>query len=395
MKRESKKDKTISEKNRDIIRVTLGALFYIFATTYLPLAVLTEMSGWIASAAALAVCVLGILVLTRLAGSFAQLFGYTMILGIFILFSGALVPIGIFSAFASASCIFAYLLLEKKTPFIWGLPLISLILSLLITRTLFGAVLSAVTLPCSLLLAYSVKHKLDRGGAVCRISLGICIPIIAVLAIAIFSEYGEISMRTVQAFIDMLRKSITELLSSAVSDVGELLGYELVGADTDSVIVAAVASLFNLLPAILITIGNITAYIIHSLYLSVAYSYDEKRKEATPMLSLNMSLASAIIYTVALVLSFTLVSDSTAIYGTAAENILLILAPGLILTALGALRAFTTRKGPSCLGSIIYFGVIAMLIRLSVFAIIGIALAGAVLIIISHIAKRKSDKAQQ
>lgn len=372
----------------------LGVLFYIFAATYIPLAMCTELGGWLPVATAVAVCILSVLVLARLSGSFANILSYAIILGLFILFGGAVIPIGIFSAFASASCVFAYLLLEKKTPFIWGLPLIPVILSLLVTRTLLGAVLSAVTIPCALLLAYSVKNKLDRGGAVCRISLGICISVLAVLAVAVHSEYGELSMHTVQVFIDTLRESVTELLSSTVSDVGELIGFELNGTDAESAVASVVASLFNLLPAIIITLGNIAAYIIHSLYLSVAYSYEERHKEALPMLTLDMSLASAIIYIASLILSFALVSDSTAIYGTAAENVLLILAPGLILTALGALRAFTARKS-SCLGTLAYFGVVAMLISLSVYAIICVALAGAVLIIISHLAKIKSDKAQQ
>lgn len=386
--------KIMSDKTHDVLRTVLGVLFYIFAATYITLAVCTAQSGWLATATAVAVCVLSILVLARLSGSFAHIVGYAVILGLFVLFGGAIIPTGIFSAFVSATCVFAYLLLEKRTPFVWGLPLIPVILSLLITRTLYGAALSVSALPCSLLLAYSVKNKLDRGGAVCRISLGICISVIAVLAITVYTGYGELSMQAVQAFIDELRESITELLSSTVSDVGEILGIELAGTDTESAIASVVASLFNLLPAIIITLGNITAYIVHSLYLSVTYSSEEKRKEAIPMLSLNMSLVSAVIYIFALILSFSLVSDSTAIYGTAAENVLLILAPGLILTALGALRAFTAKKG-SCLGTLAYLGVVFMLISLSVYAIIGVALAGAVLVIISHFVNKKSDKAQQ
>ena len=109
------------------------------------------------------------------------------------------------------------------------------------------------------------------------------------------------------------------------------------------------------------------------------------------MLSFEMSLTSSIVYIASLVFSLLLVSESLALWGTAAENIALVLAPGLILTALAGIRALSMRKGPSCLGTLLYLGVIFMLASLSGIVIMLVALVGAVLNIVAHIAKRKSQ----
>lgn len=382
----------MSEGTRKFLDNLIAILFYVFACCYIPLSLYIPMNDLVASVIAIAVCVLGVVVLARMAHTFRAVTGYAVILGLFILFGGALLPIGLFSAFASASCIFAYLLLKKHSPFVWGLPLIPLIISILLTQSASGVVLSLFTLPCSLLLAHAIKNRCGRVGAVCRISLGICICAVLLFLCAVYATAGEITLSAAKSIIETAREQLTKLLGSAASEMQALLGYELTSVDLENVIDVAVSSVFNLLPALVITLANIAAYIIHSLYLSVAFVSDEEKKDALPMLSFDMSLVSAIVYIASLVLSFVLTSDKTAIYGTAAQNVLIVLAPGLILTALAGIRTLTMRRGPSCLGTLLYFGVIFMLASLSVFAIVGVSLAGAVLIILAHISKRKSDK---
>ena len=86
-----------------------------------------------------------------------------------------------------------------------------------------------------------------------------------------------------------------------------------------------------------------------------------------------------------------LVSDNLALYGTAAENLMLILAPGLVLTALAGVKALTSRKGPSCLGALAYMLLIFLVASLSPYIIFTVALGGAILIILAHINKRKAS----
>lgn len=382
----------MSEERRELLSTLLACLFYILAAAYIPLSLYLPMGEFLSAAIALAVCVLSVVVLSRIARGYKTLIGYTLVLGIFIIFGGMLLLIGLFSAFASASCIFAYLWQKKRTPFVWGLPLIPLIISILLIGNVSGVILSLFTLPCSLLLALSVKNKCARVGAVCRISFGICLSAVLLFLTAVWSVSGEISATAVKELIGTAKEQLISILGSAASEIETAIGYELTSLDVENIIEVSVSSLFNLLPALVITLANIAAYLIHSLYLSIVYVTDEERKEALPMLSFDMSLISAILYILSLVLAFVLASGKTAIYGTAAENILLVLSPGLVLTALAGIRALTVKRGPSCLGTLLYFGVIFLLVSLSVYAIIGVSLAGAILIILTHILKRRSDK---
>ena len=163
-----------------------------------------------------------------------------------------------------------------------------------------------------------------------------------------------------------------------------------VGLDVTNIASVAVSSAFNLLPAIIIVICNVCAYVLHSLFMSVLFVTDEQRKESVDMLNFDMSIYSAIIYIAALVLSFVLGNGKAAMYGAVAQNLVLVLAPGLILVALAGMRALTARKA-SCLGSLLYFGIIFLLASLSPIAITVTALAGAILIIAANVAKSKKS----
>ena len=395
MKREDKSiqsQKRISDQAQGVMQTALCCLFYALASVYIPVSLFVPMGEFASAALALGVCVLGIFVLALAARSFHAIITYAIIVGLFVILGGILAPIGLISAFISSACIFAFLIFKKKSPFAWGMPLIAVAISFLLFNSVSAAILCVSALPCSLLLAYSANKQLGRVSAVCYVSAGICLSVVALFASAVYSTYGEISIQSSKALIEAVREQLTVLLGSATEEIGSIIGYDLTSTDIKNTIELTVSSLFNLLPALIITFANIMAYVIHSLFLSINYVTIEEKKQAIPMLTFDMSIYSALIYIVSLVLSFVLVSENTAIYGTAAENLLLVLAPGLILTALAGIRALNAKKGPSCFGTLIYFAIIFMLVSLSPFAIIGVSLLGAILIIAAHITRKKSEK---
>jgi hypothetical protein len=151
----------------------------------------------------------------------------------------------------------------------------------------------------------------------------------------------------------------------------------------------AVGVMFNTLPAVIIIFANIVSYVIHSMMMSVEYVSLEDKKDAMSMMTFEMSIISAIVFILSLVLTFVLTED---VYRAVAENVMLILMPGLILTALGGLRALSSRKGPSCLGAILYVVAIFMIATFNAVVLITASAVGAVLIIISNIVQSKSDK---
>lgn len=378
------------EKKQGLAFMLLG-LCYTVACVYLPLAVSVNMGEWLTLAVALGICALGGFALTRMAGSFKPIAGFVIIISIFVVLGGAVLPMALLVAFASAACAYAWLLLNRPSLPVWVLPVLPAAIGIALTRDASGALFALATLPCSHALAFSIKNKLQRVSAICRISAAMCAFIAVAFIFTVYSFTGEVSFSAAKELIDAAKVELTLIIDGAVGEMSGLLGVDTAALNVENVAELAVGAAFNLLPAIVVTVANVAAYLIHSLFMSVYFTTDEQRKQALPMLSFEMSLTSSIVYVASLVFSLLLVSESLALWGTAAENIALVLAPGLILTALAGIRALSMRKGPSCLGTLLYLGVIFMLASLSGIVIMLVALVGAVLNIVAHIAKRKSQ----
>lgn len=389
--------KTITKKQNkaDIqpLDVFLLCSAYAVAASFITVALTINISELVLSTIALAICAFSIFVFARIAKTFKAIIMYAIILGVSAFIGGSLLLIGLFAALALCSCSLAYLINNSKSPFIWGIPLIPLIVALFISPNANGILISLAPLPAAILLAYSVNKRLDRVAAVCRISFGLCAVFVASALITLYSTMGEISLASAKSFIEILKEEIVILCMTAMQEIEEMMALDMSETDMRTVIDAIVGTVFNLLPGLLITVCNIIAYIIHSIYLTVCYPDPQKdREELSPMLEFDISLTSAIVYIVAVVATLVLVTGGSALYGAVAENIVIVLAPGLILVALGGIRAFMAKKGPSCLGTLVYMGVIFLLATFSIYAIIGVALAGAVFIILAYVSDYKKRK---
>ncbi len=377
------------DKHRLLTFVLLCA-YYILSCMYLPLATLISLGTWLSAASALGVCVLSGVVLAKIAGSFKPFVFYAVTVALFAVFGGSFLPMSLLVAFVTGTCVYAYLINEKYSSFIYILPAIAPIVCVFAIGGVMGAVLALLNLPAAAFLAFSIKSKHSRISAVCRISVGICAMLVALLAVSVYKYAGAISISALKTSINAARAYLISAMSTVVNEMSTVLGMDIASLGAENLPELLVGSLFNLLPGIIIMASNILAYIIHSLYLSANYSLTpERRKESLPMLAFDMSVVSATVYILALILSLVLTSGASALYGTAAQNILLILAPGLVMTALAGVRVLSMHKGPSCLGTLLYFALIFMIASLSPIVIAMVALGGAILIIISHIARAK------
>jgi hypothetical protein len=365
-------------------------IYYVAACCFIPAVLCINISTSVVNVAALIMCIISTAIMAKAAGSWKSVAGYAVTVFLVVFLFGAVLPVALFTSFTSAICIYALLLTKHRHPLLYGLPLFPFAISLVFVGGIAGALISVASLPCTLMLIYSVRKKLDRIATVCRMSFGICAVVAAGFLFFLYVKYGKLSLELIRGFMSAAREAVTSNLISASDRMATLMNStDLPLGDLNAYAATAVSATFNLLPAIIIVIANVLSYFIHSMFLGIYAITDEERKEIYPMLTFDMSLISAIVYLSVLVLSFALVTDKLALWGAVAENMMLILAPGLILTALGALRMITSRKGPSCLGSIIYMLVLFSLLSFSGPAIIIVAAAGAVVIIISHVASKK------
>ncbi len=383
--------KNKSENRQSAVTNLFLVLCFVMCSLYIPISIFITLGEWLTLALALLVGVLGIIALARAAGSFRAVAGFALTVGVLAFLGDAFLPLALFVAFISSGVLYAAVCERIEKWLAVPLPLLPSIGMLFISRDIFCALLSLAAVPIGIALLCCTKKKLGRASAVCRISIGICVWALLLAAIAVYRFAGSVSVSAVKELIEIARLQTELMLRTMLSDMQSMLDMGLGGFDSDSAVAAIVASVFNLLPAIIITAANIISYLLHSLWLSVKYGSVKNKSEALPQLALDMSPISAIVYILSLVLSLVLVGNSTALFGAAAENMLVILCPGLVLTALAGIRVLSAAKGPSCLGTLLYIGLICALASLSPIVILITALVGAVLILVNAFARRKDS----
>lgn len=382
-------------KNKEIKKSGVGTrillcVYYVAACCFFPASLYLDMSALIMSVVCFVACALSASALALAAGSWHKVLGFTVPVFVLVFLGGAVLPISLAAVFIAAVCVYAFLLVKHPSPFMWGLPIIALALSVFIGGEIQGMIASVATLPCAVALAFSVKKRRGRVGTVCAMSACICAVIVAAFAVSVYSIFGGVSLEAIRALFDAFKKELVVSLTEGTTTVlDKINNAQMAVGDVTQYVEAAVRAAFNLLPAIIIVISNALSYMIHSLLLAVAFGDDIRKKENISMLEFDMSIVSAFVYIAAAVGVLTLSSDKLALYGAAAENIFFILVPGYIIIALGALRVMTTKNGPSCFGTLLYIGVVFSLLSFSLPAILIVSAAGVIFRIISHFANKK------
>ncbi len=385
------KDKNI-KTDRSPLKIIFLSLYVVLAASYIPLSMIIDLGAIGTTVLAYAFCALSFFAIAYAASSFKGALGYGLSMVVLTFVGFTSFAVAIFAAFVSVSCVYAYLLIKQRTPVLYGIPAIAPLVVLLVTKNPAFALLALLWIPISLLLVYTVKKKLARVSAICHISLGICLAVVSVLVLVILATYKSLTVTSIRSFVETIRVFGITTMTEMFGEFSEM--FEQMQVDFSRLIALSVTVALYIIPALIITVANVCAYIMHATLITVCYSKEEDNKEALPMLSFDMSLVSAIVFLIAasyLFLTLLFATDINAMFVAVTGNIAIILAPGLILTALAALKAFTAKKGPSCFGTILYVGVIFMLCSLSPIAIIACAVSGAVIIVLARISKWRAE----
>ena len=102
----------------------------------------------------------------------------------------------------------------------------------------------------------------------------------------------------------------------------------------------------------------------------------------------SRNLIILIVFLLSSILGLAFIKSDVTVWLVTAENVAIILMPGMILTAIMMLRGLTaTQKG--CLPSLIYFGIIFSMLYIPTVMIPLVSVAGAVTVILNNIAKHK------
>lgn len=305
----------------------------------------------------LALTVVSVIAQIRLTHSMSGALGHIVVLAILAFFAGAPYLSGLLGSLLSACCAFCIFCRRGGGVFAPALCMLAYALSALILTDPIRAALSLIILPPALILLLCLQTKTPRISAICRISVSLLAVAIPVAGWVLHRRLGSLTATAFRAFLDEIRLGAANALTESFAITGLPLG---TSTDAASYAEALVTALFNVLPALTVILAMLVAFGIHSAALRCLIGQGEDQQSLKTMISFDMSLTSALLYFAAMLLSVILVGEQTALFGAVAQNLYLILAPGMLMTAWIALNALLFAKAPSCFSTLLYLGIVLL-----------------------------------
>lgn len=372
----------------------LGAI-HLLLSLYLPAALFLDVNELVLQAVSVAASVFAAFAFARLSRRGKGVISYVLILVACFMFLGTIIC-GLAASFVGSAYILSYMLVSFKSKRDKLLAFVPAILSYIISAVLLAnpayAAVSLAYIPASALLSYAFSKKLGRISSICHTSVGIVLTLVLAAAAVYSASYGtDLSM--ISSAFDSAKASLHELISETFYAIYNEIGYELSSFDSAELASVIVNTAFNLLPAIIIVISNVIAFILQSMLASCFINNDTPKEEIRNMVAFDMSIVSAIVFLVAFLVA-AIFSNEISVLSVTAENIAIILMPGLIFTAVIALQGIIFGKNASCFGIIVYFAAILMFFYIPSIMFTVSALAGSVIVILNNVAKSKANKKQ-
>ena len=388
-------DKRSESKKPSAWMLLIAAAYIAAASAYIPYILFgdllisypyeTSMFAIMAPAAGIGVCML-------LSSSPKSVVPFCIISGV-IMFMGISVPLSsVICVFIALVCVSAFVIREGY----WWIVAIPNAVSfgalLLLTRELALPILSLAYIPVAITLFFTFRKKKQRVPSIASLSACMGLVIAALLVISVYNTYGALSEASFKEFFDTLRTDITsrtlEALNLAIDELDSIISK----ADVTDLVNTTISLTFNLLPAIIAIFLFVISYITHSLYVSLLATRVEDKSEIINAVTFNMSTVSAFVFLLAYIFSLVLANEGLELYSVAAQNVYTMLLPGFTMITFGFVGSIVRSKKASCLGTLLYIGMFAMLFFMTGVALILASFAGSVIVILTAIKSKKDNK---
>jgi len=385
----SPKQKPISPLLVGLITILLCAALPILGTGVLG-------ATW-SSGIALAIILCTLLCFRQIIGSFRPILAYIFILvGVLLMGSNLIIP-ALLAALVGGVCFLAYLCILHVSPAILIIPVAGYLLAFAVLRTPLLPAVALFPLPAALMLYRAMGVKANRVSTICRVSLGIAFSALCASLIFFLLKWGIPTPFLLSNLVEQGREWLIDNTAQTMLVMSADLGLELHSADIYTLTRLTVGALFNLAPALFVLLCNAIAFAIQSLHFTLLYATNRESKVLSESLRsamrFDMSTVSAVFFLISGILALFLSLDSdTQLPATIAENLMLILIPGMVMTAWIALRIFLMKKGPSCLGSLLYTLFLISFVYLTIPMLILTAFAGAIIVLVKAAKQSKIQK---
>ena len=371
----------------------VAALVFFFACLVLPL------SADVAGAAALFIIVCLVLCYT-LVRSVRALLWY--LVPLFLLYSvSAMLPApatpftlpASFLAIVFGGACGAFLLIHyhdlRKYPYLIALPVAAYLAAALLTGDWVRACLALLPLAMAIVTALCALLYLSHNDSLLAIA-GVLAATLAVAGIVTLGVTGNLGTNPLTFMADALRTGVFDLFAEQRALYAELGISELMMTDVDIANIAAM--LVNLLPGLFAVACTVTAFLIWRTLMCLLLCFRSVPRLPRRMAAFSMSVASALVFLAALFISLLANGETVTLGGVVAQNVTLVLEPGLALVGFASLFQQPRR---SCFSHLLSIGLIFILLTNPATGLSLAAFLGAFHIVSARFFPSPQDKGEQ
>jgi len=251
---------------------------------------------------------------------------------------------------------------KSRLPAIPIIPLLAYGITAALSMDFLGSLVVLLPWPAAWALAVGTRRSAgsedgpNRVGVICSASLALGLTAVALLAVSVYNSLGTLKpavlVETIEAFREELILALhSQPLPDGLSpELMEQWQEQLEYANVEN----TVNSLFNLLPAICTVTVFIFITVCQSVQHAALRAFGLGACVSDRVKAFEMSLVACVVFLAAYLVSLAEVGSVSSPLGVAAENIAVILLPGLALAGLLRLTRGLTRKGRRGMGCLFY-----------------------------------------
>ena len=297
-----------------------------------------------------------------------------VVLGVFLTFyTGSILPAGILCGLiftVSEGSILIAVQSESKLAAIPIIPLLAYGVTAALSMDFVASLTVLLPWPAAWVLAMGTRRSAasedgpNRVGVICSTSLVLGLTTAAFLALALYQALGTLEPAVLMEAVEELRQELIMgihtqplpegLTPELAAQWRELLEY----ANVEN----SVNSIFNLLPAICTVTTFIFVTLCQSIQHATLRAFNMVECVSNRVRAFEMSLVSCVLFLIAYLIAMGESEAVSSLTGTVAQNIVIILLPGLALAGLLRLTGNMLRRGKQNMGCLFFIIILAFLL---------------------------------
>ena len=306
--------------------------------------------------------------------------------------SGSMMLPAAFFAIVFGGACGAMLLISAKDPFrdtvLVLLPAAAYLAAFLLRGDAANALLTLLPLPVAIAAALLVRRCVSFTASVATLTatVGAGLLLAGGVTLAIF---GVLDVTLIPVFLEALADGLTELLHENAALYAEAgIAFEISELDIRNML----AMLTNLSPALFVLTAMVTAYFTWRTLCVLLVSFGALPRMPRLLVTPTMSVTAAVLFLIAQLIALVANAETATPTGAVAQNLALILEPGLALLGTRQLLGRDTPR--SCLSLLLLIAIIYLFFTNPAAALAIAALVGAVHVIISALHSAKNKKGE-